>query len=453
MTSSVAAAGLTKLPVMVWIHGGSYTMCSNKGDFPGFSNTASGTFVRRGVVCVSLNYRVAAHGFLHVPDAGITNLALRDLICGLEWVQASIAAFGGNRDCVTLVGQSAGGIAIANLLGCPKAKGLFHRAIVQSAGTSIWEGSMYADVVFGDYKAAARPFLDANKRDADDWSIEAWQSLTSEQLCAVGQQLDHAKPLAKKHGALYSPPVFNSLIDDDLFEGKHPIEHIRAGCSRDVDLLVGATYCEASLLWAIIPKVPVVHQALAGLFGLLVPKMVLPLAIRGVGCSITQNTDDLMPHGALKRAAAQLRDGMGVIARERLRESTGGASGPGIISSSWAGTGESDGIMQALSYVFGCGGLASTALVQAHAEFKPPHVYELKLTDAESPKARNAHMLDLPLLFTMDDAAERAWLAGAFWGRREGRGEGMDALATGMQDCWAQFCKSGTPGDFNGMTW
>eukprot|EP00037_Helgoeca_nana_P028324 m.332674 g.332674 ORF g.332674 m.332674 type:complete len:449 (-) comp27730_c0_seq3:3490-4836(-) len=304
MTSSVATAGLTKLPVMVWIHGGSNTMCSNKGDFPGFSNTASGTFVRRGVVCVSLNYRVAAHGFLHVPDAGITNLALRDLICGLEWVQASIAAFGGNRDCVTLVGQSAGGIAIANLLGCPKAKGLFHRAIVQSAGTSIWEGSMYADVVFGDYKAAARPFLDANKRDADDWSIEAWQSLTSEQLCAVGQQLDHAKPLAKKHGALYSPPVFNSLIDDDLFEGKHPIEHIRAGCSRDVDLLVGATYCEASLLWAIIPKVPVVHQVLAGLFGLLVPKMVLPLAIRGVGCSITQNTDDLMPHGALKRSSS-----------------------------------------------------------------------------------------------------------------------------------------------------
>eukprot|EP00037_Helgoeca_nana_P028325 m.332675 g.332675 ORF g.332675 m.332675 type:complete len:231 (-) comp27730_c0_seq3:2861-3553(-) len=144
---------------------------------------------------------------------------------------------------------------------------------------------------------------------------------------------------------------------------------------------------------------------------------------------------------------------MGAIARERLQESTGGASGPGIISSSWAGTGESDGIMQALSYVFGCGGLASTALVQAHAEFKPPHVYEVKLTDAESPKARNAHMLDLPLLFTMDDAAERAWLAGAFWGRREGRGEGMDALATGMQDCWAQFCKSGTPGDFNGMTW
>lgn len=78
---------LSKAPVQIWLHGGSNVMCSNKGDFGGFSNTASSTFVSRGLVCVSLNYRTGMHGFLHIKETGATNLALRDVILGLEWVR------------------------------------------------------------------------------------------------------------------------------------------------------------------------------------------------------------------------------------------------------------------------------------------------------------------------------------------------------------------------------
>jgi len=161
----------TSLPVMVWIHGGSNVMCSNKGDFGGFSNTASSTFVSRGVVCVSINYRVALHGFLHLPDHNITNLALRDIILSLTWVRDNISSFNGDPNNVTVVGESAGGIAISNLLGCPKAKGLFRRAVVQSGGISMWPRKLYEGPVMDDIKDAVRPFMVANgfAEAADEW--------------------------------------------------------------------------------------------------------------------------------------------------------------------------------------------------------------------------------------------------------------------------------------------
>ena len=87
-----------------------------------------------------------------------------------------------------------------------------------------------------------------------------------------------------------------------------------------------------------------------------------------------------------------------------------------------------------------------TALIQQQAKWNAVHVYELKMTEAESPKLRNGHTMDLPLLFTMDEAHERQWMDGAVFGRSEGRGPGLDALASGMQQCWAHFCKTGTPG-------
>ena len=72
------------------------------------------------MVCVSLNYRLGLHGFLHIPERGITNLALRDLLCGLQWVQSEIANFGGDPQNVTISGEGAGGIHVCCLLGCPK---------------------------------------------------------------------------------------------------------------------------------------------------------------------------------------------------------------------------------------------------------------------------------------------------------------------------------------------
>ncbi|MGJ9405895.1 carboxylesterase family protein [Nesterenkonia aurantiaca] len=123
------------LPVMVWIHGGSYI--SGAGDAPIYDPAALVSEQR--VIVVAVTYRLGAFGFLggHGRPA---NLGLLDQLCALEWVQRNIDAFGGDPEQVTLFGQSAGGDAIAHLMATPDAPRLFRRAIMQSPPLGISRG-------------------------------------------------------------------------------------------------------------------------------------------------------------------------------------------------------------------------------------------------------------------------------------------------------------------------
>src|SRR5512143_220760 len=116
--------GAARLPVMIWITGGSFRAGSNAW-YDG------SRFARDGVVCVAINYRSGPEGFLYVKD-GTPNRGLLDQIAAMEWVRDNSAAFGGDPDNVTLCGESAGAMCIGVLLGVPRAKGLFRRAIMQS---------------------------------------------------------------------------------------------------------------------------------------------------------------------------------------------------------------------------------------------------------------------------------------------------------------------------------
>jgi para-nitrobenzyl esterase len=119
---------LARRPVMVWIHGGGFI--NGAGSMPDYHGTA---IARRGVTYVSFNYRLGAFGFLAHPETG-GNAAVQDWVAALDWVSRNITAFGGDPDNVTVFGQSAGAVAVRTLLATPAARGLFHRAILQSAG-------------------------------------------------------------------------------------------------------------------------------------------------------------------------------------------------------------------------------------------------------------------------------------------------------------------------------
>ena len=126
----------SKLPVMVWIHGGAFVFGSGAlNDFPG------STFTDKGVMLVSINYRLGRLGFFAFPalsnehpEEPTGNYAYMDQIAALQWVQKNIAAFGGDPDNVTIFGESAGGVSVHSLMTIPQAKGLFHKAISQSGG-------------------------------------------------------------------------------------------------------------------------------------------------------------------------------------------------------------------------------------------------------------------------------------------------------------------------------
>jgi para-nitrobenzyl esterase len=107
------------LPVMVFIHGGAFALGSNNA-----AVTDGSSFARSGIVCISINYRLGVEGFLPIPGIE-TNLGLRDVLAALRWVQENAEAFGGDPAKVTVFGESAGAMAIGDLVASPLAKGLF----------------------------------------------------------------------------------------------------------------------------------------------------------------------------------------------------------------------------------------------------------------------------------------------------------------------------------------
>lgn len=124
-----------KLPVMVWIHGGAFAIGTSMGAFGG--ETEGTNFARKGIVAVSLNYRLGRAGWFAHPaltkEGPTGNYGLMDQVAALKWVKANIASFGGDPKNVTIYGESAGGISVLYLMQAPEAQGTFQKAIGESS--------------------------------------------------------------------------------------------------------------------------------------------------------------------------------------------------------------------------------------------------------------------------------------------------------------------------------
>lgn len=230
--SPVEAANL---PVMVFIHGGAFTGGAGAADV--YDGTS---FARAGVVCVTINYRLGVEGFLPIPGAP-TNLGLRDQIFALHWVRDNIAAFGGDRQNVTVFGESAGAMSIANLVASPLTKGLFQRAIIQSG-----HGDMVRPIAIADRLVRKMAKL---MRVAP--TLEGFRSASvADALAALkkvsqpGARID----LRDKNGRepAFGLSRFLPVYGDDVLP-EHPVEALKRGASADVDLIVGTNTEEMNL--------------------------------------------------------------------------------------------------------------------------------------------------------------------------------------------------------------
>ncbi|ELR23916.1 carboxylesterase [Acanthamoeba castellanii str. Neff] len=166
-----------KLPVMVFFHGGSYVMGSGHFDGSRFVNKSD-----HQVVLVSINYRLNGFGFMALDELsrhdsrGVSgNYGVTDMIASLEWVRKNIASFGGDPNLVTIFGQSSGGTAALMLLTAPSAKGLFHRAILESASTRV-------DMSLADANAQNRVFVKKAKCDGAADVYGCLLSLSTDQI-------------------------------------------------------------------------------------------------------------------------------------------------------------------------------------------------------------------------------------------------------------------------------
>jgi para-nitrobenzyl esterase len=135
VTRPAGAKPGAKLPVLVWIHGGGFTIGTSTAAFG--AETDGIQFAKDGVITVSLNYRLGRAGWFAHPaltkEGPAGNYGLMDQIAALKWVQANVASFGGDPKNVTISGESAGGISVLYLMLAPDARGLFQKAIGESS--------------------------------------------------------------------------------------------------------------------------------------------------------------------------------------------------------------------------------------------------------------------------------------------------------------------------------
>ena len=223
-TSDPAALGM---PVMVFIHGGGFVAGCN--DAPVLEGWA---FAKRDVVFMSINYRMGIDGFLPVEGAP-TNLGLRDQIAALQWIKANAAAFGGDPDNVTVFGESAGAMCIADLVASPLAKGLFRRAIIQSG-----HGEMVRTLPVARRLTRKLAKLLKIKPDVDGFNSRPME----EQLKALEkvQQPFPNLDLREKNGRepAYGLSRFLPVFGDEVLP-EHPLVALKKGAGADVDVLIG----------------------------------------------------------------------------------------------------------------------------------------------------------------------------------------------------------------------
>ncbi len=228
-----------KRPVMVWLHGGSFLSGS------GSTGLYRGTDLARegDVVVVTVNYRLGLLGYLAHPalgDAGQTwldgqewtgtgNWGLADQVAALRWVHDHIAGFGGDPGCVTLFGESAGGMSVSALLGAPEANGLFHRAVVQSGPPYTMSADTAAEVA---EKLASQMGVACTR--------EALEQVPADRLVAAAAEFEGTGD-SSVDGLPLRPVVDGGLLL------RPPLSSVAAGSVADVPLLIGTTRDEWTL--------------------------------------------------------------------------------------------------------------------------------------------------------------------------------------------------------------
>ena len=225
-----AAGPEDRAPVLVWIHGGGLRI-GNGADV-----TYDGTrLAQRGVVLVTINYRLGVFGYLVHPllsaesgHAASGNYGTLDQVAALAWIQRNIAAFGGDPSRVTIFGESAGSWSVNHLMATPLARGLFHAAIGESGGGF---GSRGGAKPKEEIEAAGERFVEALLGEGVTPSLEALRSASAERVQAVAS--DRALSTATVDGWVFPDTVYNIFA---------------AGRQHDVPVIVGSNADEMSIL-------------------------------------------------------------------------------------------------------------------------------------------------------------------------------------------------------------
>jgi len=211
-----------KIPVLVYIHGG-----SNRAGWSFEPNYIGNKLSQKGVIVITVSYRLGIFGFYTHPELEISNFALLDLIESLKWIKKNIHKVGGDPNNITISGESAGATNVAHLIASPLSKNLFHRAIHQSAGWSIAETNLDSKIP---------------SNLSNDLSMELFgndnKKINLKKLREVDSiiLLNKAEDIYGYHG--YYPIIDNYTIFEPLYKS------FESGNFNHVDLIIGTNLHE-----------------------------------------------------------------------------------------------------------------------------------------------------------------------------------------------------------------
>lgn len=240
---SAGAKPKAKLPVMVWIHGGAFVMGSGSG--PG----VEGQFAKKGVILVTINYRLGRLGHFAFPalskehpEEPKGSYAFMDQIAALKWVQQNISAFGGDPKNVTIFGFSAGGVSIHSLLTIPAAKGLFQKAISHSGGgrDGVLTGRPIDKENASSYYPVSAETIGINFarkhgiEGTDATALAKLRALKVEEIVDGGQESD-----GQGGPRIYSGPILDGKLVVETSESAY-----KAGRQARVPLMIGCNSAE-----------------------------------------------------------------------------------------------------------------------------------------------------------------------------------------------------------------
>jgi para-nitrobenzyl esterase len=232
------------LPVMVWIHGGGFTVGEG---LQADGGTAGDVIARHtGMVVVSMNYRLGQLGFLahsaitaESPDGASGNYGMMDQTHALQWVQDNIAAFGGDPDNVTVFGESAGAFSVCGHLASAKSAGLFHKAILQSGSCERQWATLAAAEAQGDV------FAEALGCGAEDNVLACMRGASADAvLAALPQAPNFGLTPSDEPGGVWGP-----IVDGSVF-AEQPSDSFASGHFNQVPTILGFSREEARLfIW------------------------------------------------------------------------------------------------------------------------------------------------------------------------------------------------------------
>jgi len=220
-------------PVMVYLHGGSFIFGGGADIWYGVDGSELAR--NEDMVVVTLNYRLGAFGFLYIEDQ-TANIGILDQIAALKWIKNNIEKFGGNPNNITIFGESAGGLSVLILCTIPLAKGLFHRSIIQSAPIMDTKPTIRSTnklfqelgIEYGNINGlrdlSVKKILTAQNRIVNRWISEG-----------VNEIMD------------FRPSIDGKIIP------MHPIDAIRKGLAKEIDILIGHNKDEIKLWTALDP--------------------------------------------------------------------------------------------------------------------------------------------------------------------------------------------------------